>query len=65
VVSSLENGHHPNPEGAETSQSLGEQVAAICNDLNIHATLLGVGVDRVDYTRASSSASAASKSSWS
>jgi trehalose-6-phosphate synthase len=50
-VSSLENGHHPNPEGAETSQSLGEQVAAICNDLNIHATLLGVGVDRVDYTK--------------
>jgi len=43
---SSENGHTP-----EIQKSLGEQCAAICNDLNIHATLLGVGVDRVDYTK--------------
>jgi alpha,alpha-trehalose-phosphate synthase [UDP-forming] len=45
-VSFTENGHAP-----ESYRSLGEQCAAICKDLNIHATLLGVGVDRVDYTK--------------
>ncbi len=45
-VSFSENGHSPEP-----NRSMGEQVAAICNDLNIHASLLGVGVDRVDYTK--------------
>jgi alpha,alpha-trehalose-phosphate synthase [UDP-forming] len=45
-VSFSENGFHP-----ELQRSLGEQTAAICNDLNIHASLLGVGVDRVDYTK--------------
>jgi alpha,alpha-trehalose-phosphate synthase [UDP-forming] len=45
-VSYQENGHSTEP-----SLSLGEQVSAICNDLNIHASLLGVGVDRVDYTK--------------
>jgi alpha,alpha-trehalose-phosphate synthase [UDP-forming] len=45
-VSFSENGHTPEPQ-----KSVGEQCAAICNDLNIHATLLGVGVDRVDYTK--------------
>jgi alpha,alpha-trehalose-phosphate synthase [UDP-forming] len=45
-VSFSENGHAP-----EIHKSLGEQCAAICNDLNIHASLLGVGVDRVDYTK--------------
>jgi alpha,alpha-trehalose-phosphate synthase [UDP-forming] len=45
-VSFMGNGH-----SAETEKSMGEQVAAICNDLNIHASILGVGVDRVDYTK--------------
>jgi alpha,alpha-trehalose-phosphate synthase [UDP-forming] len=45
-VSFSENGHTP-----ESHRSVGEQVAAICSDLNIHASLLGVGVDRVDYTK--------------
>jgi alpha,alpha-trehalose-phosphate synthase [UDP-forming] len=45
-VSFQENGH-----SEEFNRSMGEQVSAICNDLNIHATLLGVGVDRVDYTK--------------
>src|ERR1700726_3373810 len=45
-VSFQENGHTP-----EFYRSVGEQVSAICNDLNIHASLLGVGVDRVDYTK--------------
>jgi alpha,alpha-trehalose-phosphate synthase [UDP-forming] len=45
-VSFSENGHAP-----ESHRSVGEQTAAICNELNIHATLLGVGVDRVDYTK--------------
>ena len=45
-VSFQENGHTE-----EFHKSVGEQVSAICNDLNIHASLLGVGVDRVDYTK--------------
>jgi alpha,alpha-trehalose-phosphate synthase [UDP-forming] len=45
-VSFSENGHHP-----ETSRNMGEQIAAICHELGIHASLLGVGVDRVDYTK--------------
>jgi alpha,alpha-trehalose-phosphate synthase [UDP-forming] len=45
-VSFSENGHAP-----ESHRSMGEQIAAICSDLNIHASLLGVGVDRVDYTK--------------
>jgi alpha,alpha-trehalose-phosphate synthase [UDP-forming] len=45
-VSFTENGH-----SQEINKSMGEQVAAICNDLNIHASILGVGVDRVDYTK--------------
>ena len=47
-VSFTENGH---AQTSDPYRSLGEQCAAICNDLNIHATLLGVGVDRVDYTK--------------
>jgi alpha,alpha-trehalose-phosphate synthase [UDP-forming] len=43
-VSMTENGH-----GEE--KSTGELVSQICNDLNIHASVLGVGVDRVDYTK--------------
>jgi alpha,alpha-trehalose-phosphate synthase [UDP-forming] len=45
-VSFSENGHSP-----EFYRNAGEQCAAICNELNIHASLLGVGVDRVDYTK--------------
>src|SRR5271155_1127853 len=45
-VSFTENGHAP-----ESRPSVGEQCAAIFNELNIHASLLGVGVDRVDYTK--------------
>lgn len=45
-VAFQENGHDSEP-----SKSLGEQCAAICDELGIHATLLGVGVDRVDYTK--------------
>ena len=43
-VSMTENGH-------EETKNTGELVAQICNDLNIHASILGVGVDRVDYTK--------------
>jgi alpha,alpha-trehalose-phosphate synthase [UDP-forming] len=45
-VSFQENGHAP-----EFHRSVGEQCAAICTELGIHASLLGVGVDRVDYTK--------------
>jgi alpha,alpha-trehalose-phosphate synthase [UDP-forming] len=43
-VSMSENGH-------TEEKSTGELVSQICNDLNIHASVLGVGVDRVDYTK--------------
>src|SRR5579859_2683583 len=43
-VSMTENGH-------DETKSTGELVSQICNDLNIHASILGVGVDRVDYTK--------------
>jgi alpha,alpha-trehalose-phosphate synthase [UDP-forming] len=46
-VSFTENGHHPE----QIHRSVGEQTAAICNELGIQASLLGVGVDRVDYTK--------------
>src|SRR3984957_11923457 len=42
------------PEGAppdEESRSAGAERAAICEELGIEASLLGVGVDRVDYTK--------------
>jgi trehalose 6-phosphate synthase len=45
-VSLPENGHSD-----ESNKSVGELVSQICSDLNIHASLLGVGVDRVDYTK--------------
>lgn len=44
-VSMSENGH------VDELKSTGELVSQICNDLNIHASILGVGVDRVDYTK--------------
>jgi trehalose 6-phosphate synthase len=45
-VAMQENGHDAPP-----GPSAGEQCAAICDELGIHATILGVGVDRVDYTK--------------
>ena len=44
-VSMSENGH------SEETKSPNELVTQICNDLNIQASILGVGVDRVDYTK--------------
>jgi alpha,alpha-trehalose-phosphate synthase [UDP-forming] len=45
-VSMSENGH-----SADDAKSPNELVTQICNDLNIQASVLGVGVDRVDYTK--------------
>jgi trehalose 6-phosphate synthase len=36
---------------AEPARSSGSERAALCEELGIEATLLGVGVDRVDYTK--------------
>jgi len=36
---------------AEPARSSGSERAALCDELGIEATLLGVGVDRVDYTK--------------
>ena len=44
-VSMSENGH------SEETKTPNELVTQICNDLNIQASILGVGVDRVDYTK--------------
>jgi alpha,alpha-trehalose-phosphate synthase [UDP-forming] len=44
-VSMSENGH------SEEAKNPNELVTQICNDLNIQASILGVGVDRVDYTK--------------
>jgi trehalose-6-phosphate synthase len=41
-----ENGHSPQPP-----RTMQDECAALCNELGISATLLGVGVDRVDYTK--------------
>ena len=45
-VAPQENGHSPQPP-----RTMAEETAALCNELGISATLLGVGVDRVDYTK--------------
>jgi trehalose 6-phosphate synthase len=45
-VAPQENGHSPQP-----ARTMAEETAALCNELGISATLLGVGVDRVDYTK--------------
>jgi len=37
--------------GVNDSRNTGEERAAICAELGIEASLLGVGVDRVDYTK--------------
>jgi len=41
----------PNAETDGTRRSSGEERAALFEDLGVEATLLGVGVDRVDYTK--------------
>jgi alpha,alpha-trehalose-phosphate synthase [UDP-forming] len=41
-----ENGH-----AVSESRNAGEERAALCAELGIEASLLGVGVDRVDYTK--------------
>jgi trehalose 6-phosphate synthase len=41
-----ENGH-----GIYELRNAGEERAALCSELGIEASLLGVGVDRVDYTK--------------
>jgi trehalose-6-phosphate synthase len=42
-----ENGH----AAINETLNAGEERAALCNELGIEASLLGVGVDRVDYTK--------------
>jgi trehalose-6-phosphate synthase len=45
-VALQENGHAEQP-----TRTMAENSAALCNELGVSATLLGVGVDRVDYTK--------------
>jgi len=45
-VALQENGHSSQPH-----RSMDEERAFLCNELGISATLLGVGVDRIDYTK--------------
>jgi trehalose 6-phosphate synthase len=45
-VALQENGHSSQP-----NRTIAEETAALCNELGISASLLGVGVDRVDYTK--------------
>jgi len=40
-----------NSSGPYESRSSGEERAALCAELGLEASLLGVGVDRVDYTK--------------
>ncbi len=40
-----------NPRTARDSTNAGAQRAALCEEMGIEASLLGVGVDRVDYTK--------------
>jgi trehalose-6-phosphate synthase len=40
-----------NPQAAAESRSAGEERAALCAEMHVEASLLGVGVDRVDYTK--------------
>src|SRR6266852_2952279 len=40
-----------NGTGAKEPRSAGEERAALCAELGIEASLLGVGVDRVDYSK--------------
>jgi alpha,alpha-trehalose-phosphate synthase [UDP-forming] len=45
-VAFAENGHHVNE-----IRNAGEERAALCGELGVEGSLLGVGVDRVDYTK--------------
>ena len=40
-----------NPHAAGESRNAGQERAALCAEMQIEASLLGVGVDRVDYTK--------------
>src|SRR6266446_3866529 len=40
-----------NSQAAGASRNSGEERAALCAEMHIEASLLGVGVDRVDYTK--------------
>jgi len=40
-----------NSRGANESRSAGSERAALCTQMGIEASLLGIGVDRVDYTK--------------
>jgi trehalose-6-phosphate synthase len=40
-----------NSHGAGEVRNAGEERAALCAEMNVEASLLGVGVDRVDYTK--------------
>src|SRR6266851_3299886 len=40
-----------NGTAANESRNAGEGRAALCNEMHVEASLLGVGVDRVDYTK--------------
>jgi trehalose-6-phosphate synthase len=40
-----------NGNSAQPTRTMAEESAALCNELEISPTLLGVGVDRVDYTK--------------
>ena len=41
----------PGADANDARRSSGEERAALCEELGIEASLLGVGVDRVDYTK--------------
>jgi alpha,alpha-trehalose-phosphate synthase [UDP-forming] len=40
-----------NGQESHPYRSAGEERAALCNELNVECSLMGVGVDRVDYTK--------------
>jgi trehalose-6-phosphate synthase len=44
-------GLQENGNSLQPHRSMKEESAALCNELGISATLLGVGVDRIDYTK--------------
>jgi len=42
---------HENGQSLQPVRSMSDEAAAICDELGISATVLGVGVDRIDYTK--------------
>jgi trehalose 6-phosphate synthase len=44
-------GLQENGNSLQPHRSMNEEGAALCNELGVSATLVGVGVDRVDYTK--------------